>query len=85
MQLEGCSVLTALILICSITVAPALPDCTRTNARVAMSVPAETGNPITGFMYAQAYVAETSLGQDLGADNLIKFVCVRSSTEAAAP
>jgi hypothetical protein len=50
-----------------------------------MSTPAETRNPITCFMHAQAYIAETSLGQDLGADDRVKIVCVRSVTVAAAP
>ena len=77
--------LTALVLICSVTVAHDLPDCTRTNARVVMSIPAETGSPVTCFMHAQAYVAETSFGQDLGADDRVKIVCVRSGTIAAAP
>jgi hypothetical protein len=77
--------LTALILICSATVAHDLPHCTRANARVVISVPAESGNPVTCFMHAQAHVAETSLGQDLGADDRIKIVCVRSGTVAAAP
>jgi hypothetical protein len=49
-----------------------------------MSVPTETANPVTCFMHAQAYVAETSLGQDLGTDQ-VKIVCVRSATVVAAP
>jgi hypothetical protein len=42
-----------------------------------MRVPAEFGNPITHFMHAQAYVAETSFGQDLDGNDLIKIMCVR--------
>ena len=76
--------LTALILICSVTVAHDLQDCTRMNARVVMSVPAETANPVTCFMHAQAYVAETSLGRDLGTDQ-VKIVCLRSAAVVAAP
>ena len=56
--------LTAVILICSVGVAPDLAHCTRSNARVVMSVPTEDGNPITCFMHAQAYLAETSSGRD---------------------
>jgi hypothetical protein len=81
---KGFCMLTALILICSVTVTHDLQDCTRTNARVVMSVPTETANPVTCFMHAQAYVAETSLGQDLGADQ-VKIVCVQSATVVAAP
>jgi hypothetical protein len=78
------AMLTALILICSVTVTHDLQDCTRTNARVVMNVPTETTNPVTCFMHAQAYVAETSLGQDLDGDQ-VKIVCVRSAMVVAAP
>jgi hypothetical protein len=78
-------VLTALVLICSVGVAPDLAHCTRSNARVVMSVPTEDRNPITCFMHAQAYVAETSLGQELGVDDRVKILCVRRDTVLAAP
>jgi hypothetical protein len=78
-------VLTALVLICSVGVAPDLAHCTRSNARVVMSVPTEDRNPITCFMRAQAYVAETSFGQELGVDDRVKIVCVRRDTVLAAP
>jgi hypothetical protein len=77
--------LTALVLICSVEVAPDLAHCTRSNARVVMSVPTEDGNPITCFMHAQAYLAETSLGRELDHKDRIKVVCVRSGTISAAP
>ena len=77
--------LTALVLICSVGVAPDLAHCTRSNARVVMSVPTEDRNPITCFMHAQAYVAETSLGQELGVDDRVKILCVRRDTVLAAP
>ena len=77
--------LTALVLICSVGVAPDLAHCTRSNARVVMSVPTEDRNPITCFMHAQAYVAETSFGQELGFDDRLKIVCVRRDTVLAAP
>ena len=77
--------LTALVLICSVGVAPDLAHCTRSNARVVISVPTEDGNPITCFMHAQAYLAETSLGRELDHKDRIKVVCVRSGTISAAP
>ena len=77
--------LTALILICSLTVAPDLAACTRTNATSVMRVPAEYENPVTCFMHAQAYVAETSLGRDLTSTDRIKITCVRSGSVAAVP
>jgi hypothetical protein len=78
-------VLTALVLICTIAVAPDLADCTRTNARVVMRVPAEFANPVTCFMQGQAYVAETSFGQDLASDDRVKILCMRSGPVAATP
>jgi hypothetical protein len=77
-------VLTALILICSATVAPDVGECTRSNATTVMRVPAEFGNPSTCFMHAQAYLAGTSFGQDLGPNDRVKIICVRSETIAAS-
>ncbi len=51
-----------------------------------MRVPAEFGNPITCFMHAQAYIAETSFGQELDSKDLVKVImCVRREEAAAAP
>jgi hypothetical protein len=47
---------------------PDLRDCSRANAAAVMRVPAEFGNPTTCLMHAQAYLAETSIGQELGTD-----------------
>jgi hypothetical protein len=77
-------VLTALILICSATIAPDFVGCTRSNATAVMRVPAEFGNPSTCFMHAQAYLAGTSFGQDLGRNDRVKIICVRSETVAAS-
>jgi hypothetical protein len=73
-------VLTALILICSAMAAPDLGECTHNNATVVMRLTAEFGNPATCIMHAQAYLAETSLGQDLGSKDRVKIVCVRRET-----
>jgi hypothetical protein len=75
--------LTALMLICSVTAAADPQDCTRSNANTVMRVPAEFGNPATCFMQAQAYLAESSIGWDLDANERVKVVCVRSDTIAA--
>ena len=69
--------LVALILICSTRVASDVGECTRENARTVMRVPAEFGNPITCFMHAQAYIAQTSFGQELGPKDRLRIVCVR--------
>ena len=49
-----------------------------------MRVPAEFGNPITCLMHAQAYLAETSIGQDLSSNDRVKIICVRTETAAAS-
>jgi hypothetical protein len=77
-------VLTALILICSAAVTPDLGECTRKNAAAEMRVPAEFGNPITCLMHAQAYLAETSIGQDLSSNDRVKIICVPTETAAAS-
>jgi hypothetical protein len=70
---------TALVLICSIAVTPDLRDCTR-DATLVMRVPTEFRNPATCFMHGQAYLANTSIGQELGGDEQVKVVCARSET-----
>jgi len=69
--------LMALILICSATVVTAVGECTAKNARTVMRVPAEFNNPITCFTNGQAYVAETSFGQELDGKDLMRIMCVR--------
>jgi hypothetical protein len=49
--------LTALVLVCSIVVAPDLAACNRANAVDVIHVPEEFGNPATCFMHGQAYLA----------------------------
>jgi hypothetical protein len=71
--------LTALILVCSLTKTPDLGNCTRDNALDVLYVPATFENPITCFMHGQAYMAGSSIGQDLHEGEAIKVVCVRSS------
>jgi hypothetical protein len=71
-------VLTALILLCSAAIAPDLADCTQQNATAVIRIPAESGNPATCFMHGSAYLAETSLGRELSANDRVKVICVRS-------
>jgi hypothetical protein len=70
--------LAALVLICSVATTPDLRDCTRANATAVMRVPADFGNPVTCFVHGQAYLAQTSIGQELGDDERVKVVCARS-------
>ena len=70
--------LTALVLVCSVAVTPDLRDCSQDNATQVIRVPVESGNPATCFMHGQAYLAESSIGQQLGANDRVKVVCARS-------
>jgi len=76
-------VLTALVLICSAAVAADPHDCTRNNANTVMRVPAEFGNPVTCVLHAQAYLAGSSIGRELDANERVRILCVRSETRAA--
>jgi hypothetical protein len=78
--------LTALVLICSTAITPDLRDCTRDNAAAVMLLTVQSGNPATCFMQGQAYLAQTSIGEELGANDRVKIVCVRSETvDASVP
>lgn len=67
--------LTALVLICSITTTPDLRACTRDNAVNVINVPEQFSNPVSCFMHGQAFAAETAIGRELPADERIKVVC----------
>jgi hypothetical protein len=76
--------LTAMILICSLANTPNLADCSRDNARDVVWVPETFSNPVTCFMHGQAYIAGTSIGRNLTADERIRVLCVRK-VAAAVP
>ena len=76
--------LTALVLICSAAVAADSQDCTRSNANTVMRVPSEFGNPATCFMHAQAYLAGSSIGRELDANERVRIICVRSEMLGAS-
>jgi hypothetical protein len=76
--------LTALVLICSAAVAADPHDCTRNNANTVMRVPAELGNPASCFLHAQAYLAGSSIGRELGANERVRILCVQSEILAAS-
>jgi hypothetical protein len=76
--------LTALILICSASGTPNVQDCTRNNATTVMRVPAKFANPVMCFMHGQAYLAETSIGQELNAGDLVRVICAPTETVDAS-
>lgn len=49
-----------------------------------MRVPAEFGNPATCLMQAQAYLAGSSTGQDLDANERVRIICVRPESVITA-
>jgi hypothetical protein len=69
--------LVALVLICSSAVAE-LRDCTRENAADVMKVPGEYGLPTLCFMRGQAFLAETSIAQDLREGDRVRIVCQKA-------
>jgi hypothetical protein len=72
--------LTAIVLVCSVAVTPDLRECTHDNATTAIRVPDQFGNPTTCLMHGQAYLAQTTIGQELADNERVKVVCVRSET-----
>jgi hypothetical protein len=74
--------LTALILVCSLAITPELRNCDRNNALQVLQVPEQFGNPVTCMMYGQAYLAGTSIGQEMHESEQVKVLCIRSSNLA---
>jgi hypothetical protein len=70
--------LTALILICSLTSVPNLEACTQDNASAVVRDTETFLSPVTCFMHGQAYVAATSIGRDLNENEVVKVLCVPS-------
>ena len=74
--------LTALILVCSITVTPDLSACTSANAVDVMRLPVESSNPATCFMHGQSFLADTTIGRDIGQNERVKVICQPSHRQA---
>ena len=70
--------LTALILVCSLAITPELRNCDRNNALHVLQVPEQFGNPVMCMMRGQAYLAGTSLGQEIDGSEQVKVLCIRS-------
>jgi hypothetical protein len=69
--------LTALVLVCSLSVTPDLRACDRSNAVHVMQVPEEFAMPAMCAMRGQAFLAETSIGQELANNERVKIMCIR--------
>ena len=73
---------TTLVLICSLAITPDLRECNRTNAVHVVQVPEQYAVPGSCFMHGQAYVAGTSIGQQLAENESVKVLCVKGTTQA---
>ena len=73
---------TTLVLICSLTITPDLRECNRTNAVHVVQVPQQYSMPGECFMHGQAYVAGTSIGQQLAENEGVKVLCIKGTTRA---
>ena len=76
--------LIAVVLICSTAIAADPQECRPNNATTVMRVPGEFGSPSIRLMRGQAYLASSSIGRTLEADERVKVLCVRSETPAAS-
>jgi hypothetical protein len=74
--------LTALILICSLASVSDAGACTKDNALMVLRSPEAFANPVTCFMHGQAYLANTAMGRDLNANEVVKLLCVQSKIGA---
>jgi hypothetical protein len=71
--------LTALVLVCSLTATPDLSDCDQKNAIDVLRVAEEFASPAACLMHGQAYLAQTTMGRSLRETETVKIVCSRSS------
>lgn len=74
--------LTALILICSLASVSDVGACTEDNALEVLRSPEAFASPVTCLMHGQAYLANTAMGRDLNANQVVKVICVRSKIGA---
>jgi hypothetical protein len=75
--------LTALILVCSLSSVPSLEACTEENAVIVVRDPETFVSPVTCLMHGQAYLAETAIGRDLSENEAVKVLCIPSRIAAA--
>ena len=69
--------LTALVLVCSIHVAP----CSADHARMVVRVPERSALPFLCLRNGQAYLAGSGL--EVGEDELVRVICIRERGRAS--
>lgn len=67
--------LKALVLVCSLGVTPDLAACTPDTATYVMRLPAEFPSPSACLARGQAYLAQTSLTNNLTKNERVKVIC----------
>ena len=70
--------LTAIVLVCSLAAAPDLNRCDRNNAIHVLQVPGQFGTAAMCMLRGQAYLAGTAIGREMGDDEQVKVLCIRS-------
>ena len=60
-------------------ITPELRNCDRNNALHVLQVPEQFGNPVMCMLHGQAYLAGTSIGQEIEETEQVKVLCIRSN------
>jgi hypothetical protein len=77
--------LSALILICSLSSAADASTCTEQNAVQVLRSPEAFANPVACLMHGQAYLANSAVGRDLNEGETVKVICKRNRVVGAPP
>lgn len=68
--------LSAFVLVCSLSITPDLKDCDRTTAVGVLKVPEDIAVPNQCLMMGAAYLAQTEMGRQLSQDERVKVLCL---------
>ena len=71
--------LTALVLVCSLSVTPDLSSCDQSNALDVIRVAEEFGSPGSCLMHGQSVLAQTEIGRQLREDERVKIACSQTT------
>ena len=78
--------LTALILICSLSSGSDAAACTEQNAVQVLRSPETFAGPrVACLMHGEAYLANSAIGRDLNEGETVKVICKRNRVTAAPP
>jgi hypothetical protein len=81
---NGNKMLTALILICSLSSVSDGAACTEQNAVQVLRSPEAFANPVTCLMHGQAYLANSALSRDLDGET-VRVICKPNRVVAVPP